>query len=121
MPAYSGKGDSTGIRTSTVEPDTRIRSGARATGDAPAGEPAGMRPITRKERPRPGAQLHPTATYGTRLTAPATNTKHTPATRLKLRHSRQARTEADLSESLFTHAHPVYDTRYRHGVRCCLL
>ncbi|MFF3707992.1 hypothetical protein [Streptomyces phaeochromogenes] len=89
LPAHSQKGDSAGIRTSTVEPDTRIRSGARATGDAPAGQPTGMRPITRKERPRPGAQLHPTVTYGTRLTAPATNTKHTPAARLQLGHGRQ--------------------------------
>jgi hypothetical protein len=74
--------------TLAVEPDSEIRDGAwvaELDGDCLKGWPTGMRPIVRKQRPHPGAQLRFNAD-GMRLTCLATNTKNTPIAELELRH-----------------------------------
>lgn len=82
--------------TPAIEPGGQIREGAwvaELAGDVLKGWPKGMRPIVRKERPHPGAQLRFTDADGLRLTAFATNTTTTPIAALELRHRQRARAE----------------------------
>ena len=66
---------------------------AELAGDVLKGRPVGMRPIVRKERPHPGAQLRFTNADGMRLTCFATNATDAAIARLELRHPPRARAE----------------------------
>ncbi|MGK5445967.1 IS1380 family transposase [Streptomyces radiopugnans] len=82
--------------TAAVEADGEIRDGAwvaELTGDVLDGWPKGMRLITCKERPHPGAQLRLTDADGMRITCFATNTADRPIAELELRHRLRARAE----------------------------
>jgi hypothetical protein len=76
-----------------------------------AGWPQGMRVITRKERPHPGAQLRITDIDGLRVTAFATNAVRGQLPDLELRHRRRARCEDRIRNTKDTglRALPLHD------------